>query len=308
MQSGSTQYTITTSSNPTNGGTTTGGGTFNQGQSCTVQATPASGYTFVKWTKNNTQVSTDASYTFTVTSNCNLVAHFAVETYTVTASCDPEMGTASGGGIFNYGQTCAVSASANPHYIFEAWTENGNVVSTESFYMFDVTASRDLFANFTAEMYDINVTINPAEGGTVTGAGSYAYGETVTLVAEANEDLMYDFVRWTENGNEVSTDAEYSFIAEASRNLVAEFENVDAVGENALNLRIYPNPASDKLNVTCSTNISELKVYNMVGALVYSLADCGNNAVVSLADMPNGVYYIQFTTNETIETQRFIKE
>ena len=301
-------YNITTTASPSNGGTVSGGGSYEAGATCTVNATANPGYDFVKWTSGGTVLSTEPTYSFTVTGSLSLVAHFTIAQYTISVDADPTMGTATGGGTFTYGQTCAVSASANPHYIFESWTENGNVVSTESFYMFDVTASRDLFANFTAEMFDINVTINPAEGGTVTGAGSYAYGETVTLVAEANEDLMYDFVRWTENGNEISTDAEYSFIAEASRNLVAEFENVDAVGESALNLRIYPNPASDKLNVVCSSNISELKVYNMVGALVYSLTDCGNNIVVSLADMPNGVYYIQLTTNGTVETQRFIKE
>ena len=82
----------------------------------------------------------------------------------------------------------------------------------------------------------------------------------------------------------------------------------DAVSENAQVSHIYPNPASDKLNVVCNSNISELKVYNMVGALVYSLSNCGNNAVVSLADMPNGVYFIQLTTNGTVETQRFVKE
>ena len=301
-------YTVTTSSNPTNGGTTTGDGTFNSGASCTVTATANSGYAFEKWTKNNAQVSTNPSYTFTVNSNCNLVAHFVAETYTITANCDPEMGTVSGGGTFTYGQTCAVSAFANPHYVFEAWTENGNVVSTENSYMFDVTTNRDLFANFALEMVEINATANPVDGGTVTGAGTYAYGEAVTLVAEANEDLMYYFLRWTENGNEVSTNEEYTFTAEASRNLVAEFVRDDAVSENVQVSHIYPNPASDKLNVVCDSNISELKVYNMVGALVYSLSNCGNNAVVSLADMPNGVYFIQLTTNGTVETHRFVKE
>ena len=113
---------------------------------------------------------------------------------------------------------------------------------------------------------------------------------------------------WTENGNEVSTDETYIFVAETSRDLVAEFERDAAVGENAQVSRIYPNPASDKLNVVCSSNISELKVYNMVGAMIYCLSDCGNNAVVSLADMPNGVYFIQLTTNGTVETHRFVKE
>jgi hypothetical protein len=40
-------YTITVSANPTNGGTVTGGGTYNEGTYCSVFATPNSGYEFV---------------------------------------------------------------------------------------------------------------------------------------------------------------------------------------------------------------------------------------------------------------------
>ena len=69
-------YTVTVSSTPTGGGTATGGGTYNQGQSCTVHATANTGYTFSKWTVNGSTVSTNANYSFTVTSNINLVANF----------------------------------------------------------------------------------------------------------------------------------------------------------------------------------------------------------------------------------------
>jgi hypothetical protein len=70
------QYTITVSANPSNGGSVTGGGTYNQGASCTVTATPASNYTFANWTENGNVASTQANYTFTVTGNRTLVANF----------------------------------------------------------------------------------------------------------------------------------------------------------------------------------------------------------------------------------------
>ena len=69
-------YTITLSANPSEGGTVAGGGTYNQGASCTLTATANAGYTFVNWTKNSIQVSTEASYTFTVTESEEYVAHF----------------------------------------------------------------------------------------------------------------------------------------------------------------------------------------------------------------------------------------
>lgn len=69
-------YTVAVSSNPSEGGMVTGGGTYEQGQSCMVLATANSGYNFINWTENGTQVSTSANYTFTVNSNRTLVANF----------------------------------------------------------------------------------------------------------------------------------------------------------------------------------------------------------------------------------------
>lgn len=67
-------YTISISCDPNIGGSVTGGGSYQQGQSCTVSVTPNTGYFFVNWTENGTQVSTDIDYTFIVSDNRTLVA------------------------------------------------------------------------------------------------------------------------------------------------------------------------------------------------------------------------------------------
>ena len=69
-------YTVTVSSNPTGGGTATGGGTYEQGQGCTLTATANDGYTFTNWTENGEVVSTNATYSFTVNADRTLVANF----------------------------------------------------------------------------------------------------------------------------------------------------------------------------------------------------------------------------------------
>ena len=53
-----------------------GGGTFAQGTSQTVQAAANSRYEFVHWTENGKVVSTSASYTFTLEANVTLIADF----------------------------------------------------------------------------------------------------------------------------------------------------------------------------------------------------------------------------------------
>ena len=218
-------YTITVSANPTNGGTVTGGGSYQQGQSCTVTATPATGFTFLRWTENGSQVSTNASYTFTVTGNRTLVAQFQAQpqNYTVSVSANPTNGgTVSGGGTYQQGQQCTVHATANTGYTFTNWTENGNVVSTNANYSFTVTSNRTLVANFTAQTYTITTTANPTNGGTVAGGGTFNYGQSCTLTA--TPATGYNFVRWTKNGLQVSTNANYTFNVTESAALVAQFQ------------------------------------------------------------------------------------
>lgn len=70
-------YTINTSSSPSAGGSTSGGGAVDCGTSVTVTATANALYKFVNWTdQSGTVVSASPSYTFTAIGNETLVANF----------------------------------------------------------------------------------------------------------------------------------------------------------------------------------------------------------------------------------------
>lgn len=64
------------------GGTVSGGGSFDIGASVTVVATPANGFDFVRWAYNGTNetASTSESYTFVANQQTDLVAIFEVHT------------------------------------------------------------------------------------------------------------------------------------------------------------------------------------------------------------------------------------
>ena len=71
--------------------------------------------------------------------------------------------------------------------------------------------------------YTVTVAVNDEAMGTATGGGTeFLYDDEVTVTAVANSN--YEFLNWTENGTEVSTDAEYTFNIEENRNLVANFQ------------------------------------------------------------------------------------
>lgn len=70
-------YTISASVDPVGDGTVTGAGQYQDGQTCNLVATPASGKVFNGWYNGASLVSSDANYSFTVTGNLSLTAKFA---------------------------------------------------------------------------------------------------------------------------------------------------------------------------------------------------------------------------------------
>jgi len=83
-----TQYSLTISINPVGTGTAIGAGSYEAGEGVALVATPEAGYQFVSWTLEGTEVSTSASYTYTMPeSDVTLVANF--ETLSSVDDGDP---------------------------------------------------------------------------------------------------------------------------------------------------------------------------------------------------------------------------
>ena len=273
-------YTVSVSANPSEGGTVTGGGTYTQGQSCTVTATANSGYTFTNWTENGTPVSTSASYTFTVNSNRILVANFTqIQSYTITVSADPANGgTVSGGGTYLNGVTCSLTASPNTGFIFENWTNNGAVVSTNPSFSFTVTENATYVAHFVVQTnsFTITVSADPVEGGVVSGGGNYEQGAVCTLTATPNTG--YEFVNWTKNGTVVSTNASFSFNVSENASYIAHF-------------------SINTFTVTVSADPSE-------GGLVTGSGTYTYGEMVTVTVAPNAQYtFLNWTENGTEVSQ-----
>jgi hypothetical protein len=216
-------YNIATSSAPSGGGTTSGGGSVNCGSDTTVCATPNTCYQFVNWTEGGAVVSTAACYTFTVSTNRNLVANFALLTYNIATSALPTGGgTTTGDGTVNCGSEVTVCATTNTCHQFVNWTESGTVVGTSPCYTFTASTNRNLVANFVQISYDIATTASPAQGGATSGGGNnIPCGSEVTLVATPNPH--YAFTNWTENASVVSAESRYTFTVSGDRDLVANF-------------------------------------------------------------------------------------
>ena len=106
--------------------------------------------------------------------------------------------------------------------------------------------------------HEITATVNLDHVAYVEGAGVYFDGETVTVKAISrgnggywyNDHYYYDnnstFAYWSEEGKFVSADAEYTFVAEADRNLVANFQTSN---------HWTPNPGISQYNMSVTADI-----------------------------------------------------
>lgn len=109
--------TIRLSVAPDGGGVASGGGTFSEGQSVTITATPSNGYEFAGWREDGIIVSTGLSYTFVVDGDRTFTAVFAV--------IEPKEFPYSGE---------PVSVTLNPgRYKLEVWGAQGGYRSNETY-------------------------------------------------------------------------------------------------------------------------------------------------------------------------------
>lgn len=244
-------YLVAVQVNPSDGGTVTGAGNYQPGQTCTLTATPNEYYEFISWTDENGQVvSTNPTYSFTVTGNRPLVANFEIPgcdvILTMVTSADPSwddsyprLAITDGYGLdvvipLRYGTNTYTLHIAEGSHVVMQWYGNtyydyfGYTLKFENGYpIYDSYQSGSLSYEFDMNCDDafnpvtISAVPNVEGRGTVSGGGGYLIGENCTLTATANAG--HSFVRWMENGQEVSTEPTYTFTVNGPRNLVAAF-------------------------------------------------------------------------------------
>ena len=300
-------YIITTTANPTNGGSATGGSTYQPGQICTVRAVTNSGFVFVNWTENGTQVSTDANYTFTVSNSRNLIANFQ-RYYTISVTAAPETGgNVSGGGSYNQNQICTVCATAKTGYTFQKWTYNGTEISTSNNYSFTVTGNRTLVAHFVQSEHLIQATAE--ENGSISPSGSiivtHGASQTFTITPDPDYETKEVYI----DGSSIGATSSYTFTnVTVDHKIHATFIKMIGIDEMNENERIvYPNPTTGIVNIDCH-NMVEVKVFNALGVMVKrQIIEGDDNTQIDLSAFSNGLYILQAISPTQTSTIRVVK-
>lgn len=134
-----------------------------------------------------------------------------------------EAGTVSGDGSFDKSEEVVVEAQPEEGYRFVGWEKDGKKISEEKSYRFKIDQDTELVAVFEEDKeYSLEVFVEPEGAGSITGEGTYRYGEKATLHAEPAEN--YGFVKWLQEGREVSRSPEYTFEVQEDKKIEARFD------------------------------------------------------------------------------------
>lgn len=189
----------------TTGGTVSGGGTYTHGNSVSLKATPATGYSFAGWYEGANQVSTAEAYTFTATSARTLVGRFQRNWYTITFSAGTGGTVSPTSARVQYGGSAESTATANTGYTFTQWS---NGTKTAKLTVTNVTANATYAASFGINAYVITyqagtgvASVTPTSE--TVNHGSNAAGSTATVATG------YNFDGWYNGSTRVSTALKY---------------------------------------------------------------------------------------------------
>ena len=144
-----------------------------------------------------------------------------------------------------------------------------------------------------------------ADAFTTTNAGD-TYSKTFTYTVPATFDpakcWLGAFVsNYTSdiNSRQIANGTKSTYLTDYSTTGIAEVES-------AINVKTYPNPASEVAYITSSRTIRAITVTNALGQEVYNRQGLAVDLYeMNVSELPTGLYLVTVTTDEGAMTQRF---
>ncbi|MBS1613258.1 MAG: T9SS type A sorting domain-containing protein [Bacteroidetes bacterium] len=220
--------------------------------------------------------SVTGSMTTNMTSNCALSRR--VPTLEIHGTDDPTV---------PYNGT---SSSLGTDSVFEFWADKNNCISTP-----ETTGVAN--TNTTDGSTVLKIKYKTCSNGTqvwlykVIGGGHTWPGATINI-GVTNKDInasqeIWDFFKlYTLNGSATG-------IAEAAK---------------AIELNVYPNPASSTVNVEADEYMNNISVYNLLGEKVMERNLNSTAAQLNIEDLHSGIYLLSIKADGNTYTKRFTKE
>ena len=127
-------------------------------------------------------------------------------------------------------------------------------------------------------------------------AGEYAYKYFSDLIGSGWEGG--EWVGGTDRSLNVSADTIVEDI------FAYRDHEVSAPVVEEIALSLYPNPANSTFTIETEQDISEVRVVDMLGQVVYRASNVGKHHNIDVYNMKNGLYFVQVSTAAGLQTKR----
>ncbi|MBQ9642524.1 MAG: InlB B-repeat-containing protein [Lachnospiraceae bacterium] len=218
-------YLIKVTASPSEGGSVTGGGSVSAGSTVKLNQSANNNYRFEGWYENDRLLTEASSLVIQdISADRDIQARFKRVSCNVRVDVNnTNGGTVTGGGKVEYGGSVTLNAKAKDGYKFEGFIEdNKKITDSPSLQLNNITTDRNITASFRQSRFSVNVTINPAGAGKISGAGQYNENSRCDL--EIFAESGWDFTGWTINGQTVSYSPKYTIEkVTGNYNLTANF-------------------------------------------------------------------------------------
>jgi hypothetical protein len=161
------------------------------------------------------------------------------------------------------------------------------------------------------QIYD-TLTADPNDDVVMYGAiGAYS-GSTTNWTMESIPVQAFNTTGYTANAYVVIASASIGFLfgngfgypgSELWLDAISINTSADVI-ELSSNLKVYPNPANDVLNISANGEISNVTILTLDGKVVLS----SSSSTINVSELTSGMYIYQVIVNDKISTGNFVKQ
>ena len=180
----------------------------------------------------------------------------------------------SSGGTINHGGQIIPTASSAFHLYELIWTSEKMVFSVDGI---------------------VHYTYNPETKNSSTWPyGSEQYFLLNIAIQQGGTQASY-----TESAMEI----DYGRVYQEATASVSEINNV-------INVKLFPNPVNDKLNIQFSSDLGEIKgtIYSLTGQKIQVFIQNSLKKTIDISDVSEGIYFIKLETEKGTSTHKIVKK
>jgi len=139
--------------------------------------------------------------------------------------------------------------------------------------------------------------------------------DTIIAIVQSSPYPLYETDDWVWSGLESGTDY-YALAMGQNANgewgelTVQPFSTTGtSVADNAIaTLCLYPNPASNVLNIKTAIGNKLIEVVNLLGQTIYSDTSADESIKLNICDWKSGVYFVRIKSDSGVAFEKFIKK